>query len=123
MSCCVEIHRWFSGRESLEAEEGTGSRLGAYSKDRTRTQEVANGAQKRVLAKAVQGETVVGSKIAILGAPESEILDLLERMVKAEGLPYPTWQGEWAKRSRQPTRPRLIIPYSETNVDAMHPDR
>jgi len=98
----------------------TGARLAAYSKDRSRFELIpsASGIYKNVPAFPVKGETPIGSKIAVFGIQSPKVLDLLETIVKGEGMPHPTYGGVWTKRPGGPwVAPRLICPFSEKNVE------
>ncbi|MBK8060737.1 MAG: hypothetical protein IPK33_23435 [Gemmatimonadetes bacterium] len=67
----------------------------------------------------IPGETVVGSAIALFSAAEAEVLDVLERIEVAEGLPHPTIDGTWFKRSPRFGQSYLISTFGEGEVDEM----
>lgn len=46
----------------------------------------------------VAGVDYIGSAIALWGSPDSTaLMDVIQDIVRAEGLPYPTFQGRWIK--------------------------
>jgi len=97
-----------------------GARLAAYSKDRSRLYSVkkAMNLYLHVPALAVDGVSSVGSKVALFAAPSAKVLDILEEVVKGEGMPHPTYNGVWTKRPGGAwVAPRLICPFSEDTVD------
>lgn len=47
---------------------------------------------------AVPGVDFIGSSVALWGSPDSlALMDVIQTIVKDEGLPYPTFQGKWVK--------------------------
>jgi hypothetical protein len=70
-----------------------------------------------VAGKAVPGLTVLKSCVALFGCRESEALDLVERIEQQEGLPHPTIDGEWTKRSRFVRGSSWWTDYTEENID------
>ncbi len=61
-----------------------------------------------------------GAAVALwgVGAPTKDReLDLVEKIVQAEGLPYPTIDGVWAKKSPRANESAFWIDYSDTNID------
>jgi|CXWL01.1.fsa_nt_gi hypothetical protein len=98
-----------------------GSALQAYAINRARERRVDawGGTQKNMPVAAIPGETVVGSSIALFSAPESETLDRLERIELAEGLPHPTIDGVWVKKSALFGKSYLISSFGEAEVDEM----
>ena len=70
-------------------------------------------------SKSLPGVTVVGSKGALYLARKGVELDLIERIVKKEGLPYPTVEGEWVKRSKKILAPSVWSYYDERTVDSV----
>lgn len=46
----------------------------------------------------VAGVDYIGSSIALWGSPDSlALMDVIQTIVREEGLPYPTFQGKWVK--------------------------
>lgn len=98
-----------------------GSSIQAYSinRDRNRYVDAWGGQFKHMPVAALKGETVVGSSIALFTCKESEVLDLLEKIELAEGLPHPTIKGQWFKRSPYFGRSYMISSFTENEVDEM----
>jgi len=98
-----------------------GSKLQAYSinRDRNRTVDAWVGLYKNMPVNALQGETVVGSKIAIFSCQEPETFDRLEVIELAENLPHPTIDGVWFKKSKLYGKSYMISSYGEKDIDEM----
>ena len=98
-----------------------GSTLQAYAinRDRARTVDGWVGDYPNMPVAPIAGETVVGSAIALFSCAEPLTLDVIERIAKAEHLPYPTLDGVWFKRSKLFGRSYLISDFSESEVDEM----
>lgn len=98
-----------------------GSVLQAYAINRARERRVDawGGTRKNMPVIPIPGETAVGSRIALFTAAESETLDRLEQIALAEGLPYPTLDGVWFKKSPLFGRSYLISSFGESEVDEM----
>jgi len=98
-----------------------GSVLQAYSLNRTkpRTADVWLGQFPKMPIPPIPGETVVGSKIALFGCPEPEVLGRLGEIEVAEGLPHPLIDGVWAKVSPERGRSYLIADYAEETIDEL----
>jgi hypothetical protein len=98
-----------------------GSTLQAYSinRDRARHVDAWGGVQKRMPVPPIAGETVVGSGIALFTCPEPETLDRLGEIELAEGLPHPTINGVWFKKSLLFGKSYLISSFGEADVDEM----
>ena len=69
--------------------------------------------------KALKGETVVGSKIAIFSCKESITFNRLEQIEIAENLPHPTVNGVWFKKSNLYGKSYMISSYGEKDIDEM----
>ncbi|MCX6134823.1 MAG: hypothetical protein NTU47_13505 [Ignavibacteriales bacterium] len=67
----------------------------------------------------LQGETVVGSKIALFGCPEPSALDRIGEIEIAEGLPHPMIDGVWFKKSPEQGRSYLIADFDEQTIDEL----
>ena len=98
-----------------------GSYLQAYSINRNRDRFVDawGGEQVNMPVKAIKGETVVGSKIAMFSCSEPATLDRLERIELDEKLPHPTIKGVWFKRSDVYGKSYLISSFGEQDIDEM----
>ena len=63
----------------------------------------------------------VGGAIALWGVADptkDRELDLVEEIVRAEGLPYPTIDGVWAKKSPRANESAFWVNYDDTSIDA-----
>jgi len=98
-----------------------GSKLQAYSINRARDRFVDawGGTYKNMPVKAIKGETVVGSKIAVFSCKESLTFHRLEQIEIAEKLPHPTINGVWFKKSKLYGKSYMISSYGENDIDEM----
>jgi hypothetical protein len=98
-----------------------GSNIQAYSMNREldRTVDAWGGQQVNMPVKALKGESVVGSKIAMFSCREPETLDRLERIELDEKLPHPTVKGVWIKKSPVYGKSYLISSFGENDIDEM----
>jgi len=98
-----------------------GSQLQAYSINRSRKREVDawGGNYTNMPVEPIAGETVVGSKIGLFVCREPETLNRLEAIELAEGLPHPTIDGVWFKKSRMFGKSYMISDFNEENIDEM----
>lgn len=96
-----------------------GSTLQAYSLDRSRPRNISvwNGNFPNMPVPPIEGETVLGSKIVLLGCAANDALKRVGQIEMAEGLPHPEFDGVWAKESDEPGRSYLITSFSEKTVD------
>ena len=79
----------------IEAGKPTdnGSSLQAYCRNRNKPRLISDFRHEKIWAPAYEDSGVIGSKIALFGCPEAEVLDLLGALEIAEGLPHPTIDG------------------------------
>ena len=98
-----------------------GSSLQAYTINRNRERWVDawGGEYKNMPVPAIEGETVVGSRIALFSCAEPKTLDWLETIALAEKLPYPTINKTWFKKSPLFGKSYLISSFGEKDVDEM----
>jgi|WetSurMetagenome_2_1015567.scaffolds.fasta_scaffold09149_4 hypothetical protein len=98
-----------------------GSSLQAFTLDRSRPRRVAawNGQYPDMPVPPMPGETVVGSKIALFGCAPAGALDRIGAIEQAEGVPHPTFDGEWIKQWRNQGRSYLIAAFTEDTVDEL----
>ena len=85
--------------------------------DRTRPVRYQN---NQFVSSPVKDVSVVGGAIAMWGVKnptKDRELDVIEKIVKAEGLPYPTFDGVWAKRSQKANASALWCDYGEHGFD------
>ncbi|MDR1675407.1 MAG: hypothetical protein LBR86_02915 [Tannerella sp.] len=100
------------------AYTGKGSRIQLSSYDHTRG---CFGDHTQPLRKAVPlpGATTVGSATALFGCPAGRAneLEAIEKIVLAEGLPHPTFNGVWNKYSDEGKKFCIWGYYDEANFD------
>jgi len=96
-----------------------GSTLQAYSLDRSRPRKVSvwGGHFPNMPVPPIEGETVLGSKIALFGCAADRALKRVGEIEIAEGLPHPEFDGVWAKLSPECGRSYMIGSFSEKSVD------
>ena len=68
---------------------------------------------------AIEGETTVGSKVAMFGCREKDALETIGKIEVGEGLPHPMIGGEWSKVASETGRSYLIAGFGESNIDEM----
>ena len=115
----LEGSTWARGIAAVPSKWG--SKLQAYSinRDRDRFVDAWGGLYKNMPVKALKGETVVGSKIAIFSCKESITFNRLEQIEIAENLPHPTVNGVWFKKSNLYGKSYMISSYGEKDIDEM----
>ncbi|MGC8892454.1 MAG: hypothetical protein ACP5P6_07620 [Candidatus Saccharicenans sp.] len=98
-----------------------GSSLQAYSLNRSKPRRLSvwNGQCPDMPVPPIPNETTLGSAIALFGCPENQVLDHLEAIELAEGLPHPLINGVWSKKSPETGRAYLISDFTEKNIDEM----
>ena len=108
-------------RGQAAVEKPWGSVLQAWCRDRSKPRNVDawNGSFPNMPVPPIEGETVVGSKIALFGCPEAQVLETIGQIEVAEGLPHPMADGVWQKLSPNRGRSYLIAEYSEADIDEM----
>jgi hypothetical protein len=58
-----------------------------------------------------------GAKVAVLGCPTKKLLDIIEQIEIENGLPHPTIDGVWARRSPEQMKSILYTDISEQTAD------
>lgn len=98
-----------------------GSVLQCYSLNRAkpRKADVWLGNFPKMPVDPIPGETVVGSKIALFGCPEPQVLDRIGEIELAEGLPHPMINGVWFKKSPEQGHSYLIADFDEQTIDEL----
>jgi hypothetical protein len=97
--------------------ERFGSTRQAYTRDRGRERVIRNWSHERYVAPAFDDGGVIGSAIALFGAPTANLLEVLGAIELAEGLPHPTVDGEWGKTARSASAAYLILDFGEDDVE------
>lgn len=70
-----------------------------------------------LVAKCYPRYGLLKSRVAIIGAPSSRIMEAIRRVQLKEGLPSPTLAGVWDKISPEARKSYLFIDVTEHNVD------
>lgn len=94
-----------------------GSSLQAYTRNRSQDRIIENLGYKKYLAPAYNDGGLKGSKIALFGCPVDETLNTIGEIEVAEGLPHPTVDGQWVKKSPVINSSYLIMDFDEENID------
>jgi hypothetical protein len=97
--------------------EDFGSTLQAYCRDRSRDRVIENWQHDRYVAPRFEDGGVVGSKIALFGAPAEKVLKTLGAIEVEEGLPHPMVDGQWGKTARSAAAAYLILDFGEEEID------
>ena len=108
-------------RGSVAIKQTYGSSLQAFSFDRSKPRRITVWGENYpdMAVDPIPNETTLGSKIALFGCPEGEVLNRIGEIEVAEGLPHPTIDGIWIKQSPETGRAYLISDFNETNIDSM----
>lgn len=104
-------------RGSLALPWKSGSSLQAYSLNRDKYRFVDAMGHANIPLNPIKGETATGSKIALFSCAEPNTLDVIEKIILAEGLPYPTVDGIWTKKAFLHSRSYLISDFKESEID------
>jgi len=72
-----------------------------------------------LIAEADARVRLEGAKFALLGCPTKELLDCIEQIEMENGLPHPTLNGGWARKSLEQARSYLFIDLSEATAKAV----
>lgn len=106
-------------RGTTATKENFGSSLQGYciNRNKKRVYPIWNDRIPNAAISANPDGKIIGSAIALFGTPESEVLDVLEKIELEEGLPHVTINGEWVKRSKEANKPYFITTFTEQNID------
>ncbi|BDD11902.1 hypothetical protein FUAX_43340 (plasmid) [Fulvitalea axinellae] len=106
-------------RGTTATKESFGASLQAFCLNRNKERQMTiwNGVVPRAHVKANPEEKIQGSAIALFATETPKVLDVLERIELAEGLPHTTINGVWSKRSPEANKPYLITSFTEANID------
>ena len=108
-------------RGSVALKQDYGSSLQAFSLDRSKPRRITVWGENypNMPVGPIPNETTVGSKIALFGCPENQVLRYIGEIEIAEGLPHPTINGIWVKQSPETGRAYMISDFNENNIDTM----
>ncbi len=106
-------------RGSTALPQPYGSSLQCFSLDRSKERKLTVWARPEMPVKAIPNETTVGSKIALFGCVEAEVLSRVGVIEMAEDLPHALINGVWFKQSSETGRAYLIADFDEQTFDTM----
>ncbi len=112
-----EKSRYVLYRVEAAKPEDFGSTLQAYTRNRSTDRVIENWGKERYVAPAFDDGGVVGSSIALFGAPADRALETLGAIEIAEDLPHPMIDGEWGKTARSAAAAYMILDFSEDDVE------
>jgi hypothetical protein len=106
-------------RGSAAVAQPYGSSLQAYSLDRSHPRKLTvwGNQYPEMPVKAIPGETVTGSAIALFGCREEKVLETIGKIELSHGLPHPLINGNWLKESPETGRAYMISDFTERNID------
>jgi len=102
-------------RGNTAKPETYGSSLNAYTRSRNNDRILSAMQHEKYTAPLYKDGGLKGSKIALFGCDPNEVLDVIEEIELAEGLPHPLLDGEWAKRSQRAVSAYLIQDFTPDN--------
>lgn len=108
-------------RKGAATKTDFGCTLNAFSIDRSigRTADVWDKHYGDMPVEPIEGETVVGSKIAVFGCAPENVLETIGGIEVQEGLPHPMVDGQWFKTHPERSKAYLITTFTEENFDEM----
>lgn len=108
-------------RKGAASKTDFGSTLQAFSFDRSieRHATVWGTHYANMPIPPIEGETVVGSKIALFGSTPDKALETIGKIELDEGLPHPMVGGEWIKTHPERSKAYFITSFNEENFEKM----
>ena len=102
-------------RGTTASKEKYGSALQAYciNRNKERVYSIWNNSIPDAHIPANPDGKLQGSAFALFGTKEENVLDVIEKIELGEGLPHPTINGIWVKRSPDANKPYLITTFDE----------
>lgn len=94
-----------------------GSVLQAYCRNRGKDRIIENWGHTAYLAPAFNDGGVVGSKIALFGVANADVLPTISQIEIREGLPHPLLDGEWGKQTLRASESYLIMNFGTDNLE------
>ncbi|RPE08692.1 hypothetical protein EGT74_16780 [Chitinophaga lutea] len=94
-----------------------GAVLQAFCRNRGRDRVIENWGHSAYLAPAFNDGGVVGSKIALFGVTNADVLPTISQIELREGLPHPMLDGQWGKQARHASESYLIMDFGTANLD------
>lgn len=112
-----EGKRYVLYRVEAAKPEEFGSTLQAYCRSRSIDRVIENWSHEFYSAPAYDDGGVVGSKIALFGAPTELALETIGRIEVEESMPHPMIDGEWGKQARSASAAYLILDFGEDDIE------
>lgn len=106
-------------RGSTAHPQPYGSSLQCFSLDRSKERKLTVWRRPEMPVKAIPNETIIGSKIALFGCVESQVLSRIGAIELAEDLPHALINDVWFKQSPETGRAYMISDFDEQTVDVM----
>lgn len=94
-----------------------GSVLQAYCRNRGKDRIIENWGHTAYLAPAFNDGGIVGSKIALFGVANADVLPTISQIEIKEGLPHPLLDGEWGKQTLRASESYLIMNFGTDNLE------
>ncbi len=94
-----------------------GASLQAYCRNRGRDRVIDNWGHTAYLAPVFHDGGVTGSKIALFGVANADVLPTISQIELREGLPHPLLDGEWGKQARHASESYLIMDFGTANLE------
>ena len=110
-----------ANRKGPASKTEYGSLLTGFALDRSieRTATVWEGHYENMPIPPIEGETVVGSKIALFGCAPENALKTIGDIEVAEGLPHPMIDGQWIKTHPERSKAYFITTFTEETFDEL----
>lgn len=93
-----------------------GAVLQAYCRNRGKDRVIENWGHTAYLSPAFKDGGVVGSKIALFGVANGDVLPTISQIELKEGLPHPLLDGEWGKQALHASESYLIMNFGIDNL-------
>ncbi|WP_276504049.1 hypothetical protein [Terrimonas pollutisoli] len=93
-----------------------GSALQAYCRNRNKARVIENWGYTSYLVPAFSDGGVLGSKIALFGVVNADVLPAISQIELNEGLPHPLLDGEWGKQAIRASESYLIMDFGVDNL-------
>ncbi|WP_212004571.1 hypothetical protein [Chitinophaga sp. HK235] len=93
-----------------------GSVLQAYCRNRHKDRVIENWGNTAYLAPTFNDGGVIGSKIALFGVANADVLPTISQIEIAEGLPHPLLDGVWGKQASHASESYLIMDFGVDNL-------
>ncbi|HVI45122.1 MAG TPA: hypothetical protein VM802_09630 [Chitinophaga sp.] len=93
-----------------------GAVLQAYCRNRSKDRVIENWGHTAYLAPAFNDGGVIGSKIALFGVANADVLPTISQIELKEGLPHPLLDGEWGKQAIHASESYLIMDFGTGNL-------